>query len=139
MAQLDTVVRPAAIISEVASRSIAAHLEKHDVQWGGMWSAGINLWQRYDHHWDGPSGMRGTAKLVGTIHVIHDQPHKYYVTLYRVQVTEHGVSLGFTVDSLADELLSKGGLTLATCPRDQALQSFRRDPFHVPQRTADTT
>lgn len=134
MPQLDTVVRPAAVITDGAARNIARYLEHNDIQFGGLWNASVSLWQRYDRTWDGVAGMRGAAKLVGTIYVIHDKPHKYYVTLYRVQVTEHGVSLGFSTDSLADELLSHGNLTLATCPRDTSLLSTRPDPFHVARR-----
>ncbi len=44
-------------------------------------------------------------------------PTKYEITIYRITVTVAGVEAGWTVESLTDEALAFGGLTLAACPR----------------------
>ena len=55
--------------------------------------------------------------MIGTIQVAYGTPTKYEITLYRVTVSRFGTEEGWTVDSLCDEALGFGGLTLAECPR----------------------
>ena len=52
-----------------------------------------------------------------TIQVAYGIPTRYEITIFRVTVSELGDRLGWTVESLCDEALGYGGLTLSTCPR----------------------
>jgi hypothetical protein len=124
-----TIIRPSAVLSAELAAEIVRELEKRDVSAGGLWSASAGLWQRYDHPWDGPGGMHGSAKLVGSIGAVYGTPNKYDITIYRVTVTEHGLKQGWTVESLCDDALGFVGLTLATCPR-ASLAGAKKDPFY---------
>ena len=120
------VIRPAAVLPERAAREILAWLQTVDVSQGGCWSSGIGSIQRYSGPFDGPSGMRGSAVLLGSLHITWDT---YEATIYRVSVSDAGAALGMTVDSLCDEVLRVAGLTLASCPRAQLLAAPAADPF----------
>lgn len=111
------VIRPAAILPEGATREVLMQLALNDVHVDGLWQADPAVWRRYDRPWDGPDGGPGTAGLLGTMQVAYGVPTRYEITIYRVTISELGNSLGWTVESLSDEALGYGGLTLATCPR----------------------
>jgi hypothetical protein len=49
--------------------------------------------------------------------VAYGIPTRYEITIFRATISELGDSHGWTVETLCDEALSYGGLTLATCPR----------------------
>jgi hypothetical protein len=66
--------------------------------------------------------------------ITFNQPANFYVTVYRVSITEVGGQQGWTVDKLADEVLRFADLTLETCPRDETLGKTTRDPFKKPSR-----
>lgn len=119
------VIRPAAVIPERAAREILGWLATQDVTDGGCWSHGIGVIQRYSGPFDGPSGMRGSAELLGSIHIMWDT---YEATIFRVNVTDAGAERGLTVDGLCDEVLRIAGLTLASCPRAQLVDAVP-DPF----------
>jgi hypothetical protein len=127
------VIRPAAVLPEEAAHDILKRLREEDVSRGGVWNASSALWQRYDKPWDPLTGARGDAELIGTIFVSYDTPWKYQITVYRVTVTEFGADGGWTVDSLCDDALRFGGLTLASCPRAEMRDAPLADPF---RRTA---
>ena len=103
-----------------------AWLEQNDVSSGGLWSHDIGSIQRFSGPFDGPSGMRGSAKLLGSLHITWE---KYQVTIFRAHVTEDGIAVGMTVDALCDEVLAVAGLTLASCPRADLLAAPAPDPF----------
>ncbi len=124
-----TVIRPSAVLPETAARIVVQELESRDVSRGGVWSASSGVWQRYDIPWDGVSGTRGNAKLVGTIAAVYGTPNKYDITIYRVTTTDHGRENGWTVDRLCDDALQYADLTLATCPRAALVQPPTPDPF----------
>ncbi len=128
MADTTEVIRPSAVLDAKLATQIVRELESRDVSRGGLWSATPGLWQRYDHPWDGPGGTHGTAKLVGSIGAIYGSPSKYDITIYRVTVTQHGLTQGWSVTALCDDALQYVDLTLATCPRIQ-MTSASRDPF----------
>jgi len=123
-----TVIRPSAIVPARVARQVVAELESRDVGRGGVWSVSPGLWERYDHPWDGTAGMRGTAKLVGTIGAVYGTPSKYDITIYRVTITSSGAEAGWTVEGLCDDALQYGDLTLASCPR-ASLPGAGPDPF----------
>jgi hypothetical protein len=123
------VIRPAAILREIEARRVIAALSNLDVADGGTWNINPGVWQRYDKAWDGPAGMMGTSKLVGTIGSTYGAPTRYEITLYRVTVTQHGLDLGWTVDSLCDDALGYAGLTLASCARAELKAPPTSDPF----------
>jgi hypothetical protein len=129
MGDTTTVIRPSAVLSSKLAADVVRELESRDVSRGGVWSASPGLWQRYDVPWNGASGMHGSSRLVGTIGAVYGSPSRYDITIYRVTVTAHGASLGWTVDGLCDDALQYADLTLATCPR-VSLTSTARDPFH---------
>ena len=111
------VIRPSAILPEGATRDVLMQLALNDVRVGGLWQADPSVWRRYDRPWDGADGGPGSASLLGTIQVAYGIPTRYEITIFRVTVSELGDRSGWTVESLCDEALGYGGLTLATCPR----------------------
>lgn len=110
------VIRPAAIVTEESARQILVELALADVQRGGLWAADPSRWVRYDRPW-GLHGEPDGAEVVGTIEVAYGTPTRYDITVYRVTITRHGESLGWSVTTLCDSALEFGGLALATCPR----------------------
>ena len=129
---LDRVIRPAAVLPARAAREIIDWLGVQDVTQGGCWSAAIGSIQRYSGPFDGPSGMRGSAVLLGSLHTTWDT---YDVTIYRVNITEAGVKAGLTVDALCDEVLAVAGLTLSNCPRADLGAGSLPDPFRIELRS----
>lgn len=126
MADTTTVIRPSAVLTDRVAKQVLDELTLRDVSQGGVWSASVGLWQRYSAPWVG--GLKGDAKLVGTIGTVYGTPSKYDITIYRVTITDAGVDLGWTVEGLCDDALQYGDLTLASCPRT-ALTSAAPDPF----------
>lgn len=122
----ERVIRPAAVLPERAAREILAWLQTHDVSAGGCWSSAVGTIQRYSGPFNGPSGMRGDAVLLGSLHITWDT---YEATIYRVSITDAGAARGLTVDHLCDEVLSVADLTLASCPRADLLDAPKPDPF----------
>ncbi len=121
-----TVIRPSAVLTDRLAKQVLDALVTRDVSRGGVWSASAGLWQRYDQPWTGTS--RGAAQLLGSIGTVYGTPSKYDITIYRVTLTDAGAAAGWTVDSLCDDALQYGDLTLARCPRT-ILASAQRDPF----------
>ena len=132
----DRVIRPAAVLPERAAREILAWLQQHDVSAGGCWSSSVGSVQRYSGPFNGPSGMRGDAVLLGTLNITWDT---YEATIYRVSISDAGAAQGWTVDQLCDEVLRVAGLTLASCPRAHLLDAPAPDPFRrrLPQQRVE--
>jgi len=107
------VIRPAAIVPEEATRSILMELALRDVRAGGVWLAEPSVWRRFDR----PDGGAAKPQLLGSIQVAYGTPTRYEITVYRVTVTSLGQTQGVSVESLTDEALAFGGLTLGECPR----------------------
>lgn len=107
------VIRPAAIVPEESARQILIELALHDVRAGGLWLAEPSVWRRYDR----PADQGAEPQLLGSVQVAYGTPTRYEITIYRVTVTRLGTEQGWTVESLTDEALGYGGLTLAGCPR----------------------
>jgi hypothetical protein len=122
----ERVIRPAAVVPERAARTIMAWLAEQDVTQGGCFAHDVSYIKRFSGPFDGPSGMRGSALLLGSIHIVWDT---YDVTIYRVSVTNDGAARGLTVDALCDEVLGVAGLTLASCPRADMAPAPLADPF----------
>lgn len=110
------VIRPAAIVPEEAARAILMQLALRDVTLGGVWEAEPALWRRYGAPSQDESGD-ARPELAGSIQIAYGVPTRYEITIYRATVTSAGQRLGWTVESLCDEALSHGDLSLATCPR----------------------
>lgn len=131
----DYIIRPAAVIPVQAARELVTWFQRNALENGGLWNVGAStgIWQRYDKSWNGPFGARGDSQLVGTIYVTYDMPRKHEVVVHRVQITDHGLMLGWTSTTLVDEVLAYVGLTIDTCPRDTSLPATRgKDPFQRP-------
>jgi hypothetical protein len=111
------VIRPAAVLPELAARAILADLALDDVRAEGVWLAEPSSWRRYDRAWDGADGGPGAARLIGELQVAYGTPTRYDVTVFRVTISSEGAAGGWTVAGLCDEAFGFGGLTLATCPR----------------------
>jgi hypothetical protein len=112
------VIRPAAIVPEESARQILAALQAQSLDRGGLWIATTRQWCRYDIS-GVDSNRHPLGELVGCIEAVYGATTRYEVTLYRVTVTPAGTAAGWTVESLCDEPLAYGGLTLASCPRAQ--------------------
>jgi hypothetical protein len=110
------IIRPAAIVPEDAARVILAALQAQAVDKDGHWVATARQWCRYDSPGVDSNGAP-FGKLIGCIEAVYGATTRYEVTLYRVTVTPIGTADGWTVQSLCDEPLGFGGLSLATCPR----------------------
>jgi hypothetical protein len=129
MSEVGVVLRPAAVLPRAEAEKVVEALSGLDVGKGGEWIVNPGVWQRYDKPWDGPAGMAGTSKLVGTIGSAYGSPTRYEITLYRVTLTAHGIDNGWSVDSLCDDALGHAGLTLANCPRADLSHPPDHDPF----------
>jgi hypothetical protein len=130
--EADYIIRPAAIIPMTAARGLLDWLALNSLERGGLWNVGesTGIWQRYDKPWTGEFGSRGESQLVGTVFVTYDKPRKHDVVLHRVQVTDHGLMVGWTSTTLVDDILARVGLSIATCPRDSSMPvTAKRDPF----------
>ena len=125
----ERVIRPAAVVPERVARQVLAWLDRNDVTAGGRWSHDIGSIKLFSGPFDGVAGTRGSARLLGSLHITWE---KYQVTIYRVSITEDGVSAGWTVDSICDEVLAAAGLTLASCPRADLGSGLLSDPFRKP-------
>jgi hypothetical protein len=86
----------------------------------------VSYIKRFSGPFDGPSGMRGSAVLLGSIYITWE---RYQVTIYRVSITDQGAAAGLTVEQLCDEVLQVIGLSLATCPRASLGEAPAPDPF----------
>ena len=111
------VIRPAAVLSEAHARLILQGLAQDDVQAGGHWWTRVGTWRRYQAPWAPGSVEPGDAVHIGTISCVYDSPARYCVTVFRVSMTEYGLRLGWTTESLCDDAFGHAGLTLASCPR----------------------
>ncbi|WP_461021809.1 hypothetical protein [Thalassiella azotivora] len=113
---ISEVIRPAAVVPEESARAILVELALQDVLNGGVWQSEPSVWSRYDRPWNG-QGHPGDAELIGSIQVAYGTPTKYEITIYRVTVTRFGTEHGWSVESLSDDALKFGNLTLDECPR----------------------
>jgi hypothetical protein len=116
------VIRPAAVVPEDTARTILVELSLNSVHAGGLWNSQPSRWERYDRPWPAPEEPGtgpGAARLLGSIQVAYGTPTRYEITIYRATVTCAGATLGYTVQSLCDEALTFGDLTLEMCPRTQ--------------------
>lgn len=112
-----TAIRPAAVLPHADAAAVLRALEERDVSHGGVWNATPGIWQRYDRPWNGAAGSRGSAELIGSIGVIYDTPRDGEIAFYNVTLTAAGHLHRYTGESLCDEALGFGGLSLGTCVR----------------------
>lgn len=124
------VIRPAAIVPARVAIKMLEWLTEHDVSNGGVWLHDTRTIQRFDRPFDGVAGMRGHAVLLGAIHLTWD---RYNATIYRANLTDAGLAMGLTVDSLCDQLLRPVGLTLDSCPRAELIDAPAYDRFRLAQ------
>lgn len=110
-------LRPAVVLRPHEVDQVIAALRARDVGVGGVWRASPGVWQRYDVAWEGPGGRVGAAKPVGMIVMAYGTPVRGDISITRVTVTSHGHELGWSVESLCDEVLGFAALTLDSCPR----------------------
>jgi hypothetical protein len=87
----ERVIRPAAVVPQRAARAIMTWLQDRDVTRGGCWAHDVTYIKRFSGPFDGPSGMRGSALLLGSIHIVWDS---YDATIYRASVTDDGAATG---------------------------------------------
>ena len=113
------VIRPAAVVPEEAARAILMQLALRDVRIGGVWDTEPALWRRFDQPWSsGQHDASEPSHLLGTLQIAYGVPTRYEITIFRATITKVGnEQYGMSVESLCDEALAYGGLTLATCPR----------------------
>ncbi|MBV9098860.1 MAG: hypothetical protein JO079_12465 [Frankiaceae bacterium] len=111
------VIRPAAVLPEEAARAVLMQLALRDVRLGGVWDTEPALWRRYDTSWVAGHDQDTSAQLLGSIQVAYGVPTRYEITIFRATVTRAGSEQGWTVESLCDDALQYGALTLASCPR----------------------
>ena len=63
------------------------------------------------------------------VQVAYGVPTRYEITIFRATITREGTVSGYTVESLCDEVLAYGGLTLTSCPRADLKPPPK--PFHL--------
>jgi len=114
---LQEVIRPAAVLSEGATRLILQGLAADDVLAGGHWWTRVGIWRRYATPWASGAQEPGDAVHIGTISCVYDSPTRYCVTVFRVSMTAYGLGQRWTTESLCNEAFGHAGLTLADCPR----------------------
>ena len=114
---VDEVIRPAAVLPEEAARLVLVELALRHVDAGGVWDASPTVWHRYDRPRDPEDPAPIDTRLIGTLQVAYGTPTRYEITIYRATITKLGTEQGWSVESLCDEALTFGGLTLASCPR----------------------
>ncbi len=129
------VIRPAAVLSETATRMILQGLTADDVQHGGHWWTRVGTWRRYESPWAPGADEPGDAPHIGTMSCVYDSPARYCVTVFRVAMTAYGLQQGWTVESLCDDAFRHAGLTLQDCPR-AALAAPPRPFNQLQQRRA---
>jgi hypothetical protein len=110
------VIRPSAVLPEMAARAVLSELVLQDARNGGEWIAEPARWRRYDRPWDDVDDP-GRATLVGSMQVAYGTPTRYEITVFRATITNYGAAVGWTVAALCDDAFRHGGLTLASCPR----------------------
>jgi hypothetical protein len=111
------VIRPAAVLPEEAARAVLMQLALRDVRLGGFWDTEPAMWRRYDAPRTGEHDQDSRAQLLGSIQVAYGVPTRYEITIFRATVTRIGSEQGWTVETLCDDALQYGALTLAICPR----------------------
>ena len=111
------VLRPSAVLPAWVAADVISSLEARDVAVGGVWSASVGLWQRYDKPWNGHWGAKRRAELVGAVGAVYGTPTRYDITIYRVSLTAHGRAEGWTHDALVNDALQYARVTLDQCPR----------------------
>ena len=111
------VIRPSAIVPEEYARLVLVEMALRDVSAGGHWSATPVLWKRYDRPAAEGETVPPDTNLLGTLQVAYGTPTRYDITIYRATVTRLGQDQGWSVETLCDEALSFGGLSLSSCPR----------------------
>ena len=114
---VEEVIRPAAILPEAAARLVLVEMAMRNIDAGGLWDATPTTWHRYDRPRDPSDRTPIDTRLIGTLQVAYGTPTKYDITIYRATVTRLGTEAGWTVETLCDEAIGFGGLTLAECPR----------------------
>jgi hypothetical protein len=139
VAEVERIIRPSAIVPEDAAAKIVSALSADDVSRGGVWNASVSVWQLYDRPWVGLAGMRGDSQLIGSIAVVYDSPARHQITIYKVNVTDYGQDLGWTVEKTCDAALGTAGMTLASCPRAHLAAPPPPDPFRRQDRAATAT
>lgn len=111
------VIRPAAVLPEASARAVLMQLALRDVRLGGVWDTEPALWRRFDAGWIGGHDSDTSSLLLGSIQVAYGVPTRYEITIFRATVTRAGSEQGWTVETLCDDALQYGALTLASCPR----------------------
>ena len=111
------VIRPSAVLPELAARAVLAELVLNDARREGLWIAEPACWRRYDRPWNGEDSTPGSSTLVGTMQVAYGTPRRYEITIYRATITSAGAAAGWSVAGLCDQAFGYAGLTLAICPR----------------------
>lgn len=108
-----------------SATAVLDYLELNALERGGVWSVAQTTghWERYDRPSNGDHGSPGECQPIGTLFVTYGRPRTGDVELHRVQITEHGRTLGWTPTGLVDDVLSRVGLSMAMCPRDSTLSA----------------
>jgi len=114
---ISEVIRPAAILPEVAARRVLAELALRDVRAGGVWLADPCSWRRYASPWTDPDDPDGRSPMIGSMQIAYGTPTRYEIAIYRATISQAAAAHGWTVTRLCDEAIGFGGLDLATCPR----------------------
>ncbi len=131
------VIRPAAVLSETATRNILKALSEDDVRDGGHWWTRVGTWRRYEAPWAPGADQPGEAVHIGTISSVYDSPSRYCVTIFRVSLTAYGLRQGWTTSSLCDDAFRHAALTLDDCPRATLAAPPR--PFSHMEKRRETT
>jgi hypothetical protein len=127
-------IRPALIFTEEQATKLLRAAERSDVAQGGVFSAapaGVQVWSE---PWNGEAGALGTSVHLGSVDWTYNSPARYYITIYRVMVTEQARERGLEAADVLKQVLDLVGL-----PIDGVRANLQPPPEADPWRTMQTT
>ena len=123
-------VRPALVFPEDQANRLLREAEAQDVTTEGVFSAGPAGVQVWNEPWNGQDGTRGSSVHLGSVDWTYNTPTRFYITIYRVMVTEEGRSRGLDTAEILKRVLDLVGLPIDGV-RANLHEPPSRDPFRA--------
>jgi hypothetical protein len=127
-------VRPALVFPDEQANRLLRAAEAEDVTAGGTFSAGPAGVQVWSEPWNGPDGTRGSSVHLGSVDWTYNTPTRFYITIYRVMVTQAGRNRSLETADVLKRVLDLVGL-----PIDGVRANLHEPPASDPFRAASGT